>query len=77
MQFLDSSTEFLFNESANTLLPKCAKLDAEQFLTSFDKAMTGVDRRMTLAGVSFLYGRATQDVEWRQAIAQVHSFVDK
>jgi hypothetical protein len=76
MHFLDSSTEFLFGESANTLLPKFAKLDAEQFLTSFDKAMTCVDRRMALAGVSFLYGRATQDAEWRQAIAQVHGFVD-
>ncbi len=74
---MDSSTEFLFGESPDTLLPKSAKLDAEQFLTSFDEAMTGVDRRMALAGVSFLYGRATRHAEWRQAIAQVHSFVDK
>ena len=39
--------------------------------------MSGVDRRMALAGISFLYGRATQHAEWRQAIAKVHSFVDK
>lgn len=77
MQFLDSSTEFLFGESPDTLLPESAKLDAERFLTSFDEAMSGVDRRMALAGISFLYGRATQHAEWRRAIAQVHSFVDK
>lgn len=74
---MDFSTEFLFGESPDTLLPESAKLDAEQFLTSFDEAMSGVDRRMALAGISFLYGRATQHAEWRQAIAQVHSFVDK
>lgn len=39
--------------------------------------MSGVDRRMALAGIPFLYGRATQHAEWRRAIAQVHSFVDK
>ena len=51
--------------------------DAEQFLTSFNKATSGVDRTMALAGISFLYGRATEHAEWRHAIAQVHSFVDK
>ena len=39
--------------------------------------MLGVDRRMALAGIPFLYGRATQHAEWKQATAQVHSFVDK
>lgn len=74
---MDSSTEFLFGESPNTLLPESAQLDAEKFLTSFDEAMSGVDRRMAFAGIPFLYGRATQHAEWKRAIAQVHSFVDK
>lgn len=77
MQFLDPSIKFLFGEDPDTLLPDSAKLDAEQFLTSFDKAMAGVGRRTAIAGVSFLYGRATRDAEWRQAIAEVHKFVNK
>ncbi|CAD6572259.1 MAG: hypothetical protein ASARMPRED_005211 [Alectoria sarmentosa] len=76
MQFSDPSIKF-FGEDPDTLLPDSAKLDAEQFLTSFDEAMAGVGCRTAIAGVSFVYFRATRDAEWRQSIAEVHKNVDK
>lgn len=58
------------------MLPHSSKLDAEKFLASFDRAMLGVDRRMILRAVPFLFGRVTQDKEWKEACAEVHSLVD-
>lgn len=39
--------------------------------------MLGVDRRMSLRGLSFLWGRATRDREWKEACAETHGVVDK
>lgn len=39
--------------------------------------MLGVDRRMSLRGLPFLWGRATRDREWKEACAEVHAVVDR
>ena len=69
--------EFLFADYAEPGPPGCSKLDPEEFLAAFDRAMLGVDRRMALRSVPWLFGRATQDREWRAACAEVHALVDR
>lgn len=39
--------------------------------------MLGVDRRMSLRGLPFLWGRATRDREWKEACAATHAVIDK
>ena len=39
--------------------------------------MLGVDRRMSLRGLSFLWGRATRDREWKEACAETQAVVDR
>lgn len=71
-QSLDSSTEFLFGESLNSLLATNA-IEVKEFIKSFNVAQDGVDRRVRLGGLRFLY----QGKRWLEACAAVHSFTDR
>ena len=72
MQFLDTSTEFLFGKSADTLLPLPAE-EGELFIKSFDYVMEGLGNRVRLGPVKFLY----RDPLWFESIRIVHAFVEK
>ena len=71
-QFLDTSTEFLFGKSADTLLPVPAE-DGELFIGSFDYVMDGLGNRVRLGKLKFLY----RDPVWFQSVDIVHRFVEK
>ena len=72
MQFLDASTEFLFGESMDSLLPETPG-DSDLFIKSFDYAMIGLGRRVRLGILKFLY----RDKKWHEAIRIVHDQVDR
>ncbi|KAL8953440.1 MAG: hypothetical protein Q9222_000714 [Ikaeria aurantiellina] len=71
-QILDTSTEFIFGESANTLTSN-SSLDAQQFLQAFDDAVAGVGKRVMLGRVRYL----VRDQEWKAACTIVHEYCDK
>ncbi|KAL9118577.1 MAG: hypothetical protein Q9187_004875 [Circinaria calcarea] len=71
--FLDTSTEFLFGESVESLSPN-TPFDSTQFLESFNICMRGLAARMRLGKFTFIRGR---DREWKEAIRKVHVFIDK
>ncbi|KAF4630119.1 hypothetical protein G7Y89_g8022 [Cudoniella acicularis] len=70
--FLDTSTEFLFGKSADTLLPLPAE-EGELFIKSFDYVMEGLGNRVRLGPLKFLY----RDPLWFESIRIVHAFVEK
>jgi cytochrome P450 len=71
---LDTSTEFLFGQSADTLGKGKSNFDAEKFLASVDRALQGVGMRVALGRFAFLQGL---DKSWRQACDEVHAFIDQ
>ena len=71
-QSLDSSTEFLFGESLDSLLATNSG-KAEEFLESFNTAQYGVGQRMRLGKLRFLY----QGRRWLEACMSVHKFIDR
>ncbi|KUJ19155.1 cytochrome P450 alkane hydroxylase-like protein [Mollisia scopiformis] len=70
--FLDTSTEFLFGKSADTLLPLPAE-EGELFIKSFDYVMEGLGNRVRLGRLKFLY----RDPLWFESVRIVHAFVEK
>ncbi|MCJ1437275.1 hypothetical protein MMC27_006661 [Xylographa pallens] len=72
--FLDQSTEFIFGESADTLLGKESDSDAHQLRTGFDNAMSCIHTRWFLGKFSFLLG---PQLEYRRTCAKVHTVVEK
>lgn len=70
--FLDVSTEFLFGESMDSLLPK-TPIDSDLFIKSFDYARIGLGRRIRLGRFRFLH----RDKKWHEAIRIVHAQVDR
>ena len=60
-QFLDTSTEFIFGESVNSLLPTNS-FDSDGFLEAFDKALILLGKRLDLGFFHFLAGG---DQEWK------------
>lgn len=71
---MDTSTEFLFGQSADTLEEGKSNFDAERFLASVDRALQGVGMRVALGRFAFLQGL---DKSWRQACDEVHAFIDQ
>lgn len=72
-QFLDSSTEFLFGKSADSLLPDDPNNSAA-FLQYFNAALAGVGKRRLagkLSPIKFAF-----DKSWKEAYTSVHSWVD-
>ncbi|PQE09254.1 cytochrome P450 protein [Rutstroemia sp. NJR-2017a WRK4] len=72
--FLDTSTEFLFGQSTDTLEQGKSNFDADKFLASVDRALQGVGMRVALGRFAFLQGL---DKSWRQACDEVHAFIDQ
>lgn len=48
MLSLDSSTEFIFGESFNSLGPKGMSIESQKFLDAFNYAVMGIDKRLWL-----------------------------
>lgn len=72
-QFLDLSTQFLFGESAQSLLPSSARLDVEKFNKSFDRALLGMTKRQALGKRLVFSGR---DTEWEAAYKNIQAILD-
>ncbi|CAG8983049.1 hypothetical protein HYALB_00006077 [Hymenoscyphus albidus] len=70
--FLDTSTEFLFGKSTDTLLPVPSE-EGELFISSFDYVMEGLGNRVRFGRLKFLY----RDPLWFESIRNVHTFVEK
>ena len=72
-QFLDSSTEFIFGESIDSLRDTTGK--PEEFLNAFNKALAGAGKRLNMGGAfSFLY---MFDMTWKEDYTKVHAFIDQ
>ncbi|KAH8810608.1 cytochrome P450 alkane hydroxylase-like protein [Xylogone sp. PMI_703] len=70
--FLDTSTEFIFGRSVESLLPE---VDESEFISAFDRSIRGMSRRL-IAGPSFQFLFAF-DRSYKQNYTKVHNFVDK
>jgi cytochrome P450 len=73
MLFLDSNTEFIFGESANSLAPETSSVIARRLPAIFDDALKGMRKRFVLGKLSFLAG---SDKEWLGKCAEVHEIID-
>lgn len=72
-QFLDSSTEFIFGQSMDSLRDTTRKSD--DFLRAFNLALAGAGKRLNMGGAfSFLYAF---DKSWKENCSKVHSFIDE
>ncbi|KAL9108606.1 MAG: hypothetical protein Q9227_006692 [Pyrenula ochraceoflavens] len=74
MLFLDSSTEFIFGRSANSLLPEITSDIARQLPKAFDEALRGMRKRFMLGKLRFLAGGHKA---WLAKCAEVHSIIDR
>jgi cytochrome P450 len=68
---LDSATEFLFGESANSLLATAG--EENDFAEAFNYAMTGLVDRYIMRELMFLH----RDKKFYKSCEIVHSFIDK
>ncbi|PQE29617.1 cytochrome P450 protein [Rutstroemia sp. NJR-2017a BBW] len=73
MLYLDSTTEFLFGKSANSLSPETSSLFARRLPEVFDDALRGMLTRFLLGKFKFL---APGGKEWREKCAEVHAIID-
>lgn len=71
-QILDTSTEFIFGESADSLTQSSA-LDAQQFLQAFDGAVAGVGKRVMMGRMRHF----VRDKKWEVACKTVHDYCDR
>ena len=72
-QFIDSSTEYLFGQSSNSLASDFPSLETEGLIKSFDTALRGVSRRQLLGfATKFLI----RDRLWEASIVETHARVD-
>ncbi|CAD6593970.1 MAG: hypothetical protein ASARMPREDX12_007883 [Alectoria sarmentosa] len=72
-QFLDSSTEFIFGESVNSLTD--TPFDAQQFLDAFSQALQGAGRRAQAGKLRFVF--LFDNKKWKSSCDKVHAFVDR
>lgn len=70
---LDCSTEFLFGESVNSLMPETATVDAKAFLAAYNCGQKGVGRRMQLPQWNLF----TRDKEFWNSCKLARNFVGK
>ncbi|KAE9373136.1 cytochrome P450 [Stipitochalara longipes BDJ] len=71
--FLDTSSEFIFGQSVESLLPD-TPFDSTEFTEAFDAALLGVTVRSRVGPFKPLY---YFDKSWEKAYTKVHKFVDK
>lgn len=72
-QFLDTSTEFLFGRSVESLLPQTA-FETADFLNAFDRSLFGLAIRLIAGPLKPLL---VFDPAWKKAYTKVHASVDK
>ncbi|KAI9655175.1 MAG: hypothetical protein M1821_005658 [Bathelium mastoideum] len=70
--FLDTSSEFIFGKSINSLSPDAA-IDGQEFIRAFEYAHRGVGTRVMLGKARYL----VPDKKWHQACKTVHDYCDK
>jgi len=73
MLFLDSSTEFIFGKSANTLLLEAENTIPRRLSRLFDEALTGMFMRYMLGRFKFLAG---SQKKWLKTCTEVQSIID-
>ena len=73
IQFLDTSTEFLFGQSIESLLPQ-TPFDTAEFMKAFDYSLLGLALRLIAGPLKPLF---VFDPTWKKAYMKVHAFVDK
>jgi cytochrome P450 len=72
LQFLDTSTEFLFGESTECMNPN-TPFETDEFMQAFDRSLLGLALLLILGPLRWpLY----LDPGWKKAYTKVHSFVD-
>ncbi|TVY85342.1 Cytochrome P450 monooxygenase lepH [Lachnellula suecica] len=72
MLFLDSSTEFIFGKSANSLSSETDSSVARRLSKLFDEALVGMFTRYMLGSFKFLVGTK----KWLNNCAEVHNIID-
>lgn len=74
MLFLDSSTEFIFGRSANSLLPETTSVVARRLPEVFDNALRAMQKRFMMGNkISYLTGNKT---EFLRMSAETHAIID-
>ena len=71
-QFFDTTTEFLFGETMNTLSSK-SSFETQEFLRAFHYAQKGMGQRIQMQFLRFLH----RDKEWYRSIKISHAFADR
>lgn len=69
---MDTSTEFIFGESCNSLASASSQ-EAQGFLQAFDDAVAGVGKRVMIGKLRHLI----RDKKWEVACKTVHSYCDR
>lgn len=72
-QFLDSSTEFIFGQSIDSLRDKTGA--SQEFLDAFNLALAGAGKRANSGGV-FAF-TSMFDKSWEKHYSKVHAFIDE
>ena len=70
---LDTSTEFIFGQSIESLLPE-TPFETDEFMQAFDYSLLGLALRLLVGPLKFLF---VLDPTWKRAYTKVHKFVDK
>ncbi|CAG8953999.1 hypothetical protein HYFRA_00009098 [Hymenoscyphus fraxineus] len=71
--FLDTSSEFLFGQSINSLFPE-TPFDTHEFMEAFDYSLFGLALRLVAGPLKPLF---FFDPTWKKAYTKVHKFVDQ
>ncbi|CAD6442782.1 26ee98d6-363a-4914-8206-101c1f95f393 [Sclerotinia trifoliorum] len=71
--YLDSTTEFIFGKSANSLSPETSNVIARRLPEIFDDALRSMLTRFLLSKFKFL---ARNEKAWARQCAEVHSIID-
>ncbi|KAN0093726.1 cytochrome P450 alkane hydroxylase-like protein [Hyaloscypha variabilis] len=74
MLFLDSSTEFIFGKSANSLSPATNSPVARRLPVLFNQALEGMFPRLMLGRFAFLLKGSEK--QWKKTCAEVHAIID-
>ena len=74
--YLDSSTEFIFGHSTNSLAPGTSSIADQQLPELFDDALRGLFARTVLGKLRYLSRTGISDSMWLDKCAKVHAIVD-
>ena len=75
MLFLDSSTEFIFGKSANSLSPATNSPVARRLPVLFNEALQGMFPRLMLGKFAVLLKGSEK--QWKKTCAEVHEIIDE